>query len=298
MCNSNRQPGFHYGSPADVELLTALLGSKAVERHTCILSSTAMSLSVVRSIASLPAELVAQIVAEVASAEAPTADLKRCALVARSWARAAQTALFRAVAPTVFAFAPLGIAQLAYLAAHPHLAALVREISWTGWDDLELAYDVSLDELGWVASVLPNVTSLRLVSMATDEDMRIPPFCLRFPALEHVRMFYPSPRLQWDMRVADWAHARIRALDVFGRMNLARPLFEALVQTGSAQTLERMKVYPSSLEMLALVSSALLGFHALRELDLDLEWMATHAWDGVGDTVAQFEAGEEDSLRR
>jgi hypothetical protein len=268
-----------------------------VVRHTCILFSTTMSMPAVPPIASLPAELVAQIVAEVASAEAPTADLKRCALVSRSWARAAQAALFRAVAPTVPTFASLGIARLAYLAAHPHLAALVREISWTGWDDPALAYDVSPDELGWVASVLPNVTSLRLASLATEEVMRIPPFCLRFPALEHVRMFYPSP-LHWDMRIADWADARIRALDVFGRMNLARPLFEALVQTGSAQTLERMKVYPSSLEMLALVSSALPGFHALRELDLDLEWMATHAWDGVGDTVAQFEAGEEDSLRR
>jgi hypothetical protein len=267
-------------------------------RHTCIHFSTTMSMPTVPPIASLPAELVAQIVAEVASAEEPTADLKRCALVARSWARAAQAALFRAVAPTVPTFAPLGIARLAYLAAHPHLGALVREISWTDWDDPALAYDVLPDELGWVTSVLPNVTSLRLASLATEEVMRIPPFCLLFPALEHVRMFYPSPRLRWDMRVADWAHARIRALDVFGRMNLARPLFKALVQTGSAQTLERMKVYPSSLEMLALVSGALPGFQALRELDLDLEWMATHAWDGVGDTVAQFEAGEEYSLRR
>jgi hypothetical protein len=92
-----------------------------------------MSMPAVPSpIAFLPAELVAQIVAEVASAEEPTADLKRCALVARSWARPAQATLFRAVAPTVPAFAPLGIAQLAYLAAHPHLGALVRELSWTG----------------------------------------------------------------------------------------------------------------------------------------------------------------------
>jgi hypothetical protein len=44
--------------------------------------------------------------------------------------------------------------------------------------------------------------------------------------------------------------------------------------------------------MLAPVSGALPSFHALRRLEIDLEWTATHAWDSVGDTVAQFEAGE------
>jgi hypothetical protein len=260
-------------------------------RHTCILFSTAMSMPVVPTIESLPAELVAQIVAEVASAEEPTADLKRCALVARSWARPAQAALFRTLAPTVPAFAPVGIARLTYLAAHPHLGALVREISWTGWDDPELAYDVSPDELGWVASALPGVTSVRLSSLATDEDMRIPPFCFQFPALERVKMFYFSP-LHWDMRVTDWAAARIRVLDVFGRMDLALPLFDALVRTGSAQTLERVKVYPTSLEMLGLVGGALVCFSALRELELNLIYTATHAWDGVGDRVALLEPSE------
>jgi hypothetical protein len=196
-----------------------------------------MSMPAVPSpIAFLPAELVAQIVAEVASAEEPTADLKRCALVARSWARPAQATLFRAVAPTVPAFAPLGIARLAYLAAHPHLGALVRELSWTGWDDPALAYGVGPDELGWMASALPGVTVVRLASIATGKDMRVPSFCLAFPALECVRLFYPSP-LRWDMRVADWGRARIRMLDLFGRVELARPLLGALVQTGSAQTL-------------------------------------------------------------
>jgi hypothetical protein len=87
-----------------------------------------------------------------------------------------------------------------------------------------------------MASALPGVTVVRLASIATGKDMRVPSFFLAFPALECDRLFYPSP-LRWDMRVADWARARIRMLDLFGRVELARPLFGALVQTGSAQTL-------------------------------------------------------------
>jgi hypothetical protein len=211
----------------------------------------------------LPAELVAHVLAEVAAKGGSTADLKRCALVSRSWGHAAQIELFRRVNFTAHRDARLAFVRLVYLSTKPHLAAHVQVLNYTVYSG-EPSHD-----LWWIAKIFISVQTVKIFSMQIHKVQRFPRFLLCFPALNHLDVFYIVDPSERDPH--PWKAIAVRALNLATGKHITHALLNTFSQPKMASRLMLLSVRVSEQGALANMFTFLPRFPVLRSLHIIMQ---------------------------
>jgi hypothetical protein len=212
----------------------------------------------------LPAELVAYILSEISGMKGSTANLKRCALVSRSWGRAAQMNLFRVLRFTASRRAQFAFVHLMYLSTKPHLTAHVRYL------------DVCPGELShllwWMPEVFTNVRNVRVCNMQCGRLGEHPflLFVLRFPALDDLRVRYPHENYSKNDSLP-WETVAVRALDLIARQDVVHALLRTVSQPAVAPSLVQLKVRIVEKGVLSALITSLPHLPALRSLHIIMQ---------------------------
>lgn len=222
---------------------------------------------------SIPLDVVCIIVAELACMRGATPDVRRCALVCRSWGHVCQAELFQSLnlGDDAGEDSPLSLPRLIYILLHPHLAALVRMVTFATW-----ARATRIDEprelSWWIPRTLKHVSMVRLAGTNMNEDMVLPKHALTFLAMRHPHIFFPLP-CRWTMVRDQWENVRVRTLGLCGEA-ITPLVFDAIIHTSSALFLWKIRIQVTALATFTHMNAALPSLTVLRELTIDALYLA------------------------